>query len=192
MDQPGLVSRVKAPHGTLLVAALLTLAACAQSGDGVAPSNTALRSDNPWGIVAPDVPTFQLEILSDNELSRGEYDRAVFAMIECMRSAGIWVSDPVYEFGQYSFVYGGNQSLEAQDAAEAKYDECYAEYVEIVDWAWFEQNRPSEEEVQLIRDRIGSCLRGKGFEISQHPSNVEIGSVLELGGMAARDCMESY
>lgn len=147
-----------------------------------------LGPDNPWGIVGVEVPSYQLGLLEDGTLAFGEYERAALATVECMRDQGVWVSEVEYDAPFFTYVFGGGEDPEAMDLAQGVYDECYGMYQSVVDAAWAVQSAPSEEEQQLEYDRIGECLRSKGFEIDEHPSYDQITSVMNLYGAPALEC----
>jgi hypothetical protein len=156
-------------------------------------------TDVPWWDWDVTISRYQMMVLGDNEVTTREYEVSVAAVVGCLGNAGIWVSDPVYDQGQLSYIYGGTETREEQDANEAVHEQCTTEFTDTIASAWYEANY-SEEEAQATRDEIGACLRFKGYEVSEHPTTDEIGRVVfeeawnesEEARSAALDCMQSF
>jgi hypothetical protein len=156
-------------------------------------------ADFPWWEGGVTTSHYQLMVLGDNQVTRAEYEASVAAVVDCVRAEGIWVSNPIYEDGQLGFIMGGTESTEEMDAIDLVYDRCYAQFQDTVDAAWMLDNY-SEEEAQETRDEIGTCLRFRGFEISEHPTHQEVITVIfeeawnesEEVRNSALECMRSY
>jgi hypothetical protein len=147
-----------------------------------------------WGFSPEDVPEPQLSVLSDGEVTRAEYDSAVAATVSCIEREGLLVLNLEYdpELQQLGFGMTGSDSDEDIDRI---YSSCSHEYDEFVSWAWVVAHQPSEDEVQLILERVGSCLAAKGYSLPESPAQVDINDVIESAvdtDPSVFDCMESY
>lgn len=129
------------------------------------------RYDNPWNLSLQGTTAYQRGILGDDQLTFEEYDGAIDAMVQCIRDEDVFITDPEYStvFRQFEYLVGANATR-----AEAVWERCYREFVDLVERAWVVQNAPSEEEAQAYRSRAAACLRAKGFDIPEHPSHDEL------------------
>ena len=134
------------------------------------------RYDNPWNLSLQGATAYQLGILGDDQLTFEEYDGAVDAMVKCIRDKDVFITDPAYStaFRQFEYLVGATSTLEEADPAEAVWERCYREFVDVVETAWVIQNAPSEEEAQAYRSQVAACLRARGFDVPEHPSHAEL------------------
>ncbi|MCP3879618.1 MAG: hypothetical protein GY701_14685 [Sulfitobacter sp.] len=124
--------------------------------------------------------------LDDGIVSAAEYDAAFYATYDCVREAGVEVSDPRRDGGQLVFNYGLSKSDSGLAEADVVYEDCFREHQEQVAAAYFAQpsveldsgpnfldclfpeGRPdiSAEEAQELIDtaftdeELGACLDG--------------------------------
>ena len=164
------------------------------------PTGTPPPSDNPWGFTFDEASEYQADILGDGKLTFEEYTAAVGELVDCVRAGGVTISDPIYstEYKQYEY----EMTAPTRDRADADYEvfgACHREYLDVIESAWVIQNAPTPAEAQAIRDEIGTCLRNKGFEISDHPTHGEIIQVIDQAERTSADavstalsCMRSY
>ena len=122
-------------------------------------------------------------VLSDEELTFDEYRAATDELVNCVRSQGVLITDPVYstELHQFDYSIGPYATLEASDAALLVYESCDAEYLHDITSAWVGQT-VTPELAQGIRDEIAVCLSNQGLEIAMHPTHAEVVWVLEQAG----------
>ncbi len=91
-----------------------------------------------------DSSSFQNEILADGVVEFVEYERAVFAMLACLRDTGLEVWGPTLESDgfTYSYLYRGldlSGELLPDSVVEARFLSCEGSYSERVESTWFLQ-----------------------------------------------------
>ncbi len=107
-----------------------------------------------------DISSFQQDLLEDGDLTFSEYERAVFATVDCLVSEGFDVSGvrlSPFDGDTYEFSYSvPGKSL--PDAARVAADRCFLEYLDTVDLVWAGVNRSTESELAEQDLRLRQCL----------------------------------
>jgi len=98
-----------------------------------------------------DHDQLQRDILEDRVVTGDEYERAVLALISCLRGAGVQVTDPTpAPGGIYRYLYtSGSQDPRRVDQL---YLQCYQRTLAAVERAWAEAHAPSEQELSDARN----------------------------------------
>lgn len=149
-----------------------------------------------------EIPEFQRALLEDG-VTFDEYESAVLAAVACLEANGIEVYGPyrndqlprgrkIYAPGYdpsltYSFGWTlpDTASSDLQDAADAVYDDCVAEYLDHVEAAWSDVTAPTEEELDRAYEDLVACLRDQGFEIDDPWTRQQIDDLFGLPGFDA-------
>lgn len=139
---------------TGFIVLLLALTACGSDGGG---SGTP---ELPPYVVAvwEDASEFQQEILADGTVTPEEYERAVFAALQCLDDAGILHSQPVLDASgvrapKWRFTIGPYPP-----GAQGIADECQSYYLTAITGVWSAQEAPTEAELQG-RPRVRAPMR---------------------------------
>lgn len=140
----------------MLVGACLSAAPEVDQREPFVPANRVPEMDQRERFGPAGPSDFQSEILVDGEVSRTEYERAVFATVNCLTDAGVATAGPMWtqdgRYLLYTFTSGEN------GAAVVANDRCSNEYLSEVQPAYAQQVEPSEEAVSMY----ATCLRSQG------------------------------
>lgn len=142
----------------------------------------------------PDVggPALEVEVFADGVVTFDEYERAVYAAIECMRAEGFVIEGP-HRYPDALFVTVGPgwdpsllftfaaRDVDDDDRWTEVSDRCQAQWSYRIEQVWLEQNAPSEAEVQAWLDRAWTCLRERGAQLSDPPTPEEALQVTAYG-----------
>lgn len=149
-------------------------------GGGVSETSVPTRIPDARGLA------FQEEILSDGEVTFAEYERAVFAVADCLEGLGlvvigpgIWPDAPTLNISvgadprlDYNWGYGavGDVSAELDVAAVG----CQVDWSEDVTLKWQEQNQPTELEIEQWIQAAIECGLAHGVVFSNPPKEGEL------------------
>lgn len=135
-----------------------------------------------------DVSEFQAEILRDGLVDPAEYERAVYATVECLRDAGVVVSDPAWtpdgRFFMYTYL-----SEEPNGPAVVANDTCFALYLSEVQTVHTEQTKPTEEELRVQAAEYAACLRSEGVLEAEDGMTVQELQVLAADAASSPECI---
>ncbi|MGK2965104.1 MAG: hypothetical protein ACSLFM_05815 [Tepidiformaceae bacterium] len=109
------------------------------------------------------MPEPQRDILSDGVVTEAEYERAVFATIQCLDEAGIPHTDPEWKEGLDRRTLGFVIGPYTAGMDPETYDRCYNEFQREVDSAWATQNAPTEDERQEREAVAVACVQERGY-----------------------------
>jgi hypothetical protein len=123
----------------------------------------------------PAIDPFEKDLIGDGTLTFAEYERAVFAVVECWKEAGaILAEEPrVNARGQYLIYAGAPSALAAE--MKPKIDACSAKYMGAITFLWTEHTAPSELEWQNAMKLMAACLTDKGFKDVPPQPEVQVG-----------------
>lgn len=131
---------------------------------------------------------FQEEILSDDQVDRVEYERAVGRAVECLRDRGFAVEFPAEDIevialyadpADYLNFTVATSPGQTDDGAVLECQRTWSERVEV---AWAKQLVPPEAQRRAILERVAECAREQGRDLGQLPSEEEAFlAVVELG-----------
>ena len=151
-------------------AALIAFAALLNSCAGSSSDEPTV--DPTSGAVSPE----QSEAIADGVITQAEYEKAVFATVQCLIDAGVRiVGEPAYdeETGtRLSFEWDGGPTMEESLKTNELYFECKRTHSGAVESLWAAQNEPSEAELNAARKALGDCLRIAGVPgVPPNPSS---------------------
>lgn len=125
---------------------------------------------------------FQIEVFSDGELTRAEYERAKFAAADCQRARGhnvigplqygpdtgglLWIGGDPRRF-VYTFIVDPGPT--ASDDGQL----CQEIWDFTVTETWVAIHEPTEEEKVLWLEAAWTCARERGLPVSDPPSERE-------------------
>lgn len=117
----------------------------------------------------PGTTAFQEKLLQDGDLTRDEYESAVFATVQCIADNGFIVTGPeydnqgylVFQFGTRATALGGQYSLVS--------DSCASQYSRDVSVVWsavLKANAPlpSADAISHARSEWAACLVSSGVK----------------------------
>lgn len=110
------------------------------------------------------IDQFEKDLIGDGVLTFSEYERAVFAVVECWKEAGAILLEPprVNVRGQYIFYAGAPGNLVSE--VKPKVDACSEKYMGAIQFLWTEHTAPSELEWQNAMNLMAACLTEHGFK----------------------------
>ncbi len=162
-------------------------ASSSQAFESAAPSSSTLPPltfdqplpDDP----GPDVGGAALTAaaFADGVVTFAEYERAMSAAVECMRTAGLAVDGPLrYPDGYLAISPGSDPrwrlTLRIEVPEDTSVDasaisgSCQAQWSYAVESLWFESLAPSQSEVQLWLESAWSCATRNGMELDNPPT----------------------
>jgi hypothetical protein len=98
------------------------------------------------------------------------YERAFFEFVACAQENGWELVEPpqLTALQLYEYQFRGTS---ASARAEVSLAGCASQTdFERIQFAWSSKNAPSEGELQAARDTMGECLRGRGYDVPEHPA----------------------
>jgi hypothetical protein len=116
----------------------------------------------------------------------GDYRRAVEQTRQCVKAAGVDVSEAA-EVGDRMLRFTMTYRASAADEADAVYNRCRDEHLRTVERAWMEANAPSDETRASRRRDIAQCVRPTDPAFPASPSVDDIRE--ELGKGMSEDCV---
>ncbi len=160
----------------------LALAACAgETPESPLPADLARALES--------TSEFQREILKDGNVTHEEYERAVYATVQCMRDGGIRISQEPYETWRGQLDFAWETRNEEEDALSARvHEECRAEHNDLVSIQYFYQVRPTEKERAEARIALIECLRSAGVQLSSDPTGEEFRALATTANASFRTC----
>lgn len=144
-------------------------------GVGCAPAagpNAESVSQRLASLYAGETTDFQRELLADLQVTREEYERAVFATLDCIRDRvpGLGVEGPFLRPNGVTMSYDlvsttGNDpdALAEHDRLVALADSCSVEFLSNVEAVWLEQNIPTGSIRSEMRQAFIDCATGAGL-----------------------------
>jgi hypothetical protein len=185
----------------LLSVLLLALAGCG-TDSGIGGDGTVVSGDvgDRLGI---EMSPFQAAILADGVVTSGEYEKAVFAAVECLRAKGLLVHEPRWEDGDRRISYeiessfSVNATQEEQEAIrdavnDASFD-CSSEYEAFVAEKWQNQEIPNEDERLQLTGGFVACLADAGIDdLAANPSYEDILELLDKEVEGVDACTEAF
>jgi|SRR6185312_3561491 hypothetical protein len=160
----------------LLFGALLPmLASCGtptagKSSPALTPFSDSMRPSSSSAIAG--APAFQKAILQDGTVTFDEYQRAVFATIQCAKDHGVKIlTGPTLGPGKkYVYTMGGGTTTADLGATQAQYVNCLNQYENLVDIAWTNETRPTQDQVNKARAALITCLQQAGLTVPDSPA----------------------
>ena len=149
----------------------LTLAGCVGGGEATEPSglDTAVTVglDDPRVTTLPTVPSdsLQAEILADGEVSNAEMERALLAVVACVRDGGYRAELTGFVPGDGWTFEVGAESAEEADRAEARFTLCSARFLSDVEAIYLAANSLTEAEIEQRNRAILECLAAEGLDV---------------------------
>jgi hypothetical protein len=154
--------------------------------------------------ILPETNDFQRALLQDGELTRDEYEAAIFATVQCVADNGFVVAGPnydsmgylVYQFATKDTALGGQFSLVS--------DSCSSQYSRDVSVIWSSVLRQSlpppavDPDVAdaMARAAWAQCLEAHGVpEIGDAPSFDDLRAAVQAAGVPGSllvDCEWEY
>lgn len=172
---------------TLAVVLFVSISACATSATeevGLAEEPSQMAQ-----LGMRDGSQFQQTILEDGKVSYAEYERAYDAAVSCMRDAGLVVVGPLSIMAGRYLTY----SVRDGEGADRAMVSCEEQHLDYVGAVWSEQQLPTGEEAERVRDDYADCLRSLGVDV---PRDASLQDIEDLAGAAEGDtaypCIERY
>lgn len=135
----------------------------------------------------PDVGgrALQAEVFADGIVTADEYERAMVAMVQCMREEGFDVLGPLrYPEGALSISPGidpryrlGVVARNVPAAEEGRWSEvsgrCQAQWSYAIEQVYLRQFNPTQDEIRAWLERAWACAKEKGLPLSDPPTEQE-------------------
>ena len=151
-----------------------SVAACGADKDAKTSSDGKIQLAGPaTSPGAGDDSAFQTDLLKDG-VTFEEYEKAMFAFVECAADAGwVLVGPPrLTTRKNYDFQFTRQPTGGPSDqAAEAERLRCAEIYFDDVQRVWALSTVMPEKERQEARDFLGACMRAEGIEVPEHPTS---------------------
>lgn len=178
----------RATVGALLLGALLV----ASTGCGNSPSgtrSTAVADDGvtpfaqiiaqmPKGsgdtnAIIAKAPEFERNILKDGKVTFDEYQKSVFATVQCAKAHGItYIKPPTLGPGRkYTYLISFGKTADKAQSLHKAFDACYQQYQYLVDIAWTIENKPSQDTTNKATAAFATCLREAGVSLPESPAD---------------------
>ena len=159
----------------LLLGALLPmLASCGTSTAGkgsatLTPFSDSMRPSSSSAIAR--APAFQKAILQDGTVTFDEYQKSVFATIQCAKDHGAKIlTGPTLGPGKkYVYTYAMGDGASA-DSGQAAYMDCFNQYENLIDIAWTYETKPTQEQSNKARAALITCLQQAGLTVPGSPA----------------------
>lgn len=189
----------KASLGALLFGALLVTACTASSGPGtqaspdgnVTPFVNLIPGDG--GDLSANAPAFQKAILKDGKVTFEEYQKSVFATVQCAKEHGIkFLQEPTLGPGRkYTFQMSGGTTEIGLDSINSVYNACYTKYERLIDIAWTYETRPTQEQLNKASAALAACLRKVGTTLPAGPSSADFRGAQESNPSGFQTCSDT-
>lgn len=158
--------------------------ASAATTDGILGGSGPSETSAPTRVPDSRGLAFQEAILSDGVVTFAEYERAVFAEVDCLERLGLvvrgpatWPDGPVLNISvgadprlEYTFVYLGDLTAETDVAAQG----CQYDWSWDVTLRWQEQNQPTERQAAQWFQSAIDCGLAHGVVFSNPPKEEEV------------------
>lgn len=120
-------------------------------------------------------PVFERDILADGKVTFDEYQKAVFATVQCAKAHGIvYLNDPTLGPGKkFTYLMSFGQTADEAQSLHKAYDACYQQYQYLIDIAWTIENKPTQETLNKATSTFASCLRDAGVTLPDSPSTAD-------------------
>lgn len=165
-------------------AALMMMASALMACSVIATPTPIVFTDPLPDDPGPDTggPALQREVFADGRVTFNEYERAMFAAIECMRDEGFNVEGPLrYPDGPLLLAPGIDPrhrlTLLARGVPPDPDDRfggvnarCLAQWSYAIEQAYLRQFAPTPDEVRAWLERAWECLEEKGLPLSSPPT----------------------
>lgn len=142
----------------------LVLFACSNGAPKEEPTPFDARELPELAQVMSQLTPFEEEILADGQVSAVEYERAVFATMECFDELGVAHTEPELvttgPFPQWHYQTSG-ADLEELERSLAQ---CENSLLRNIATVWSLQHEESEEVRERRRQNMLNCLREAGFD----------------------------
>lgn len=179
--------------GVLFGLALLSTisASCAPSATASqSPAPTAIDIHNPTVTTVPnaDPDPLQQELLADGALSHAEMERALLAVVSCVREGGFTADLVEFVHGEgWSLDISGGPTGGQTDKAEARFNDCSARLLSDVEVAYLMQHRPTKREIEAANAEMLDCFKAEGFVVQDRGTIGEF-----LASLPAEDALELF
>ncbi len=176
-----------------MTAMAVVLAACMPA---TRPAPTVVvRGPTDTGRAATTLPPaprdpLQDEILADGVVTPAEMERALLAVVECVRDAGFSAEliefDPAGSWGLE--VSGGTEA--GTDQAEARWQYCSVSLTSEVETVFMRDHVPSEADRAQQEAAVVACVRALGYEVDDLGSIGRLhAALLDEGNTGAADAI---
>ena len=143
----------------------------------------------------PDVGgrALQQEVFADGKVTADEYERAMVAMVQCMREEGFDVLGPLrYPEGPLAISPGidprhrlGVLARDVPAAEEGRWSEvsgrCQAQWSYAIEQVYLRQFNPTQDEIRAWLERAWACSKEKGLPLSNPPTEREAMNSISYG-----------
>lgn len=171
----------------LILGTALLIAGCSGAADQEGSSWDPMIA----GMVAT-AKGFQADLLSDGDLTYAEYERAVLAQVQCMEDAGYEANGPMPSRG-HQIVYDYEAVKGDPDALVSTFDDCYSQYLDVVEPVWAYLHQPTEQEKFDEIQSLSACLFEAGSDVPDDPTYGELLDLVPGAGEAGIHCLlQSY
>lgn len=166
-----------------LVALTVLVAGCGQASASPASQVDAAAVAEALATSAP----YQADVLADGVVSYPEYESAQFAVVTCMRDAGITVQDPHAMpdddrklTWSYEVIGGPGVELDSpefaalQANADEAYTRCSADYFDAIGLVYESQLLLDPTERDAIRPALVECLNADGAGLAADAADTAI------------------
>jgi hypothetical protein len=135
----------------------------------------------------------QADLVSDARVDPEEWERALFATVECMEARGVDVVLLEYtlEAARYRLTY--RAGAVTSDAASEVEDECTEEFLSVVAQLYGWQVFPSRDEAEARAGEILTCLRDRGAAVPDGLASdvmIEIRDSDEVDPLISSECRD--
>jgi hypothetical protein len=150
-------------------------------------SVTAAEIQNLRDLVGDDARELDFGDLEDGFLSVTEFERALYAYVQCMEGAGIQI-EPLREPGGY--VIRGTYLGSDRAAADVLAEPCRAQFQPFqMLWAGYEE--PGYQDVLAEAEAdLAECLRLEGIDMPEVPAEADFDAVKEQDLMSFLTCLK--
>lgn len=137
-----------------------------------------------------DAPEAALE---DGVVTDAEYQAAIDAQVSCLKQRGFDAA-PYRVNGEllWTVSVSSDGSEEADNAASAAQDECYAEHVVAVERQYFHSHVPTGAERDALFVDFAACLESYGVHgaVPSWTESQVVDAIIEANGMESMDGLE--
>lgn len=168
---PAKPTRTPVPHAISVPAGAIQSEAAGSPPNASGPGYGGPAPSETIAEVLPNTTEFQRRLLQDGDLTREEYEDAVFATVQCIADHGFVVAGPtydnvghlVYQFGTKDTALGGQYSVVS--------DSCASQYSRDVSVVWstvlrFNNPPPTNEQMAQAQSDLVACLVSNHVEVA--------------------------